>query len=252
MNDAVTHEEIGTEITMVTSPEIEAMLKAGIHLGHAKSKNSPAMQPYIYGVRNTISIIDLIKTEEKLGKAMEFVRAIASRGGSLLLVGTRPGARKMVLETALSTNMPYFVERWIGGALTNYKMVHKRVEYMEILEKERETGEFDKYTKKERMRKEEEITRLKRFFDGLRKLKRMPDAVFVVDITHDTTAVAEARKMKIPVIALCDTNSPINLIDFPIPSNDHALPAVTYMLQKIARAIEEGQRIKNQESGITN
>ncbi|MDP3770202.1 MAG: 30S ribosomal protein S2 [bacterium] len=242
MNDVVTHEEIGAEITQVTSPEVEAMLKAGVHLGHSKSKNSPAMQPYIYGVRNTISIIDLMKTEEKLAKAMEFVRGIASRGGVILFAGTRPGTRKMVLETALKTNMPYFVERWIGGALTNYKMISKRVEQMEILEKERETGGFDKYTKKERTKKEDEIARLKRFFDGLRKLKRMPDAVFIVDITHDTTAVAEARRMKIPLLALCDTNSNINLIDFPIPSNDHALPAVTYMLQKVAGAIEEGAR----------
>ena len=117
------------------------MLKAGIHLGHAKSKNHPAMKPYIYGVRNTIAIIDLMKTEEKLRKALDFMREIGARGGLVLLAGTRPGVRRVVLDMAEKTRMPYFIERWIGGALTNYKMISKRVEHMELLEKEKETPE---------------------------------------------------------------------------------------------------------------
>ena len=242
MNDIATHNEVFPELTPVMSKEVESMLKAGIHLGHSKSKNHPAMQPYIFGVRNTIAIIDLIKTEEKLRHAMNVVREIASRGGMILFVGTRPGTRHVVFKTASDAGMPYFIERWIGGTLTNYKMISKRVEQMETLEKERETGGFDKYTKKERGRKDDEIARLKRFFDGLRTLKRMPDAVFVLDTTHDTTAVAEAKKIKIPVIALCDSNSNIGLIDYPIPSNDHALSAVVYMLGKMTEAIEEGKR----------
>ena len=239
MNDIATHND---EFMPMASKEVESMLKAGIHLGHAKSKNHPAMKPYIYGVRNTIAIIDLMKTEEKLRKALDFMREIGARGGLVLLAGTRPGVRRVVLDMAEKTRMPYFIERWIGGALTNYKMISKRVEHMELLEKEKESGGFDKYTKKERAKKEEEITRLRRFFDGLRKLTRMPDAVVVVDTTHDTTAVHEARRMKIPVIALCDSNANADLIDFPIPSNDHALPAVTYMLGKFTEAIQEGQR----------
>ncbi len=242
MNDITVHNEISPEFTHVMNKEVESMLKAGIHLGHSKSKNHPSMQPYIFGIRNTIAIIDLMKTEEKLRKAMEFIREISSRGGVILFVGTRPGTRHIIFGTAEKTQMPYFIERWIGGTLTNYKMISKRVEQMEMLEKERETGGFDKYTKKERGKKDDEIARLKRFFDGLRKLKRMPDAVFVLDITHDTTAVREAKRMKIPLIALCDSNADIKLIDYPIPSNDHALPAVTYMLQKFTEAIEEGKR----------
>ena len=242
MNDIATHNEVSAEFSPIMSKEVEAMLKAGVHLGHSKSKNHPAMQPYIFGVRNTIAIIDLMKTEEKLRKTLDFVRAIASRGGMILFVGTRPGTRHELLETAEKTGMPYFIERWIGGTLTNYKMISKRVEQMELLEKEKETGGFDKYTKKERARLDDEIARLKRFFDGLRKLKRMPDAVFVLDTTHDTTAVNEARKIKIPVIALCDSNSNINLIDYPIPSNDHALSAVKFMLHKIVEAMEEGKQ----------
>ena len=235
-------EEIVSEMIPVIDPEIEQMMKAGIHIGHSKSKSHPAMLPYIYGVRNNIAIIDLTATKEKLAKAMEFMKEIGSRGGMVLLVGTRPGTRRVLIETAEKTGMPYFIERWIGGTLTNYKVISKRVEQMETLEKDKATGVFEKYTKKERARKDEEIARLQRFFEGLRKLKRLPDAVFIVDTTHDTTAVNEAKKIKIPVIALSDTNANVSLIDLPIPSNDHAMLAVTYMLQKVADALMEGQR----------
>ena len=223
-------------------PRVEEMLKAGIHLGHAKTKNHPSMREYIFGVRNTISVIDLIKTAEKLSIALEFIKSIGARGGTVLLVGTRPAARKAILEVAEKTKMPYFVERWIGGTLTNFKVISKRVEYMERLEREKTGGEFEKYTKRERMKKEEEIVRLKRFFDGLRTLKRLPDAVFIVDVTHDTTAVREANRVMIPVAALVDTNSDATKIQWPIPSNDDALPAVRYMVGKIGEAIAEGQK----------
>lgn len=137
--------------------------------------------------------------------------------------------------------MPYFTERWIGGTLTNFKVIGKRIEYLQTLEKEKAGGDFDKYTKKERMRKEEEIVRLKRFFDGLRRLTRLPDALVVVDTTHDTTAVREAARMRVPIVALADTNTDIRLLTYPIPSNDDALPAVRYMIRRLAAAIETGQ-----------
>jgi len=222
--------------------EIEEMMEAGVHLGHAKTKNHPAMQPYIFGVRNTISIIDLTKTREKLAAALEFIKKTVARGGMVLLVGTRPAAKKIIREVAERTGMPYFNKRWIGGALTNFKMISKRVEYMEQLEKERAEGEFEKYTKKERAKKEKELMRLKENFDGIILMKQLPDVVFIVDINEDATAVREARRMKIPTVALCDTNSNADLIDYPIPSNDDALPAVRYMMGKIAQAIEEGQK----------
>lgn len=230
------------EAPVVRDPEIEAMMKAGIHLGHSKSKSHPSMKPYIYGVRNTIAIIDLLKTKEKLASALELIRTIAARGGLIMLVGTRPGTHTLISGIAERTGMPSFTERWIGGSLTNFKVIKKRVEKMETLEREKTSGGFEKYTKKERMVKEEEITRLNRFFNGLRKLTRMPDAVFITDITHDTTAVHEAKKMGIPVIALADSNSNVTLIDHPIPSNDDALPAVTYMLERVEAAIREGQK----------
>lgn len=230
------------DIVSVTDQEMEEMLKAGVHLGHAKSKNHPAMQPYIFGVRNTISVIDLVKTKEFLSKAVEFIKSTAAKGGMVLLVGTRPAAKKVILDVAEKTGMPYFTERWIGGTLTNFKVIRGRVDYLEKLEEERAAGEFEKYTKKERLKKEEEIARLKKNFEGIRVMKRLPSAVFIVDINEDSTAVREARRMKIPIVALCDTNSNADLVDYPIPSNDDALPAVRYMVGKIGEAIEEGQR----------
>ena len=220
--------------------EIEGMMKAGIHLGHAKTKDHPTMKEHIFGVRNTISVIDLAKTTTALARAQEFIKETASHGGLVLLVGTRPAARKIIHEVAEKTGMPYFTERWIGGALTNFKVIGKRVEYMETLEREQASGELEKYTKRERMQKGEELVRLRRFFDGLRLLKRLPQAVFIVDITHDDTAVREARRMKIPSVALIDTNANAELVDYAIPSNDDALPAVRYMVTKIGEAIEEG------------
>ena len=205
------------------------------------------MQPYLFGVRNTVSVIDLASTKEKLGAAEEFIKGIAARGGLILLVGTRPAARKVIQELGERTRMPYFVERWIGGALTNFKVISKRVEYMERLEREKASGDFEKYTKKERMGKEEEIVRLRKIFDGIRTLKRLPEALFIVDTTHDTTAIREARRMKIPIVALADTNANASIIDYPIPSNDDALPAVRYMVERIGKAVEEGIKMGEQK-----
>jgi small subunit ribosomal protein S2 len=226
----------------IIDTELEEMMKAGVHLGHAKGKTHPAMLPYIYGIRNTIAVVDLTKTKEMLAVAHGKIKGITSKGGIVLLVGTRPAAKKIIEEIAGRTRMPYFIERWIGGTLTNFKVIRQRVDYMEKIEREKQTGELDKYTKKERMKKEEELMRLKKMFDGLRVLTHVPEAIFIVDITHDTTAVQEARRVGIPIFALCDTNSDAKGIDYPIPSNDDALSAVRYMVGRIGGAIEEGQR----------
>jgi small subunit ribosomal protein S2 len=226
-----------------TDEELEALLKAGVHLGHAKSKNHPSMQPFIFGLRNNISIIDLTKTKEKLHQALDFIKSVVAKNGIILLVGTRPAAKKIVAEVAEKSNMPYLTGRWIGGALTNFKVIVKRVEYMENLEKEKAEGGFEKYTKKERLDKDEEIIRLQKMFHGLRPLKRLPEAVFVVNMIEDETPVREARRLKIPSIALTDTNSNVSLLDWPIPSNDDAMPAVKYMVERIGQAIEEGKKM---------
>ena len=227
----------------VADKEMQDMLRAGVHLGHAKSKTHTSMQEYIFGVRNTISLLDLAKTKDKLTVALDTLRDIASKGGMVFFVGTRPAGRKAILEVIDELNMPYFTERWIGGTLTNFREIQKRINYLEQLETEKRTGGFEKYTKKERMGKDQEIERLKKHFNGLRTLKRMPNAVFVVDMNEDITAVREARQSNIPVIALVDTNSNAELIDYPIPSNDDALPAVRYMVGRVAEAIKEGRRM---------
>lgn len=241
MVDAETHIPLAG-FPASADPEIEEMLKAGVHLGHAKSKNHPTMRSYIFGVRNTISILDLAKTKEMLASARAFLKKVVSDGGTVLLVGTRPAARSALREIGGKTHMPYCVDRWIGGTLTNFKIISKRVEYMERLERERASGEFEKYTKKERLMKGRDIERLRKMFDGIRTLTKLPQAVFIVDTTEDTTAVREARRMNIPVVALVDTNSDASLIDYPIPSNDDALPAVRYMVGQIGESIAEGQK----------
>lgn len=255
MNDTIVKDENTVPFAApVADEELEAMMKAGVHLGHAKTKDHPSMKRYIFGVRNTISVLDLTSTKEALYKAEAFLKEIGARGGLVLLVGTRPAARKIILEVAERTQMPYFIERWIGGTLTNFKVIGKRVEYMEQVEREKTSGELEKYTKKERMKKEEELVRLRKMFDGLRTMKRPPNAVFIVDTIHDDTAVREGRRMKIPLIALCDTNANAELIDYPIPSNDDALPAVRYMVGRIGAAIEEGQKqaVEKNDLGTTN
>lgn len=249
MSEIATQENILNSI-QPTDPELEAMLKAGVHLGHAKSKNHPSMLPFIFGTRNSISIIDLTKTKEKLAVALGFLKSVAERGGLILLVGTRPSARAAIRELAQETSMPYFAERWIGGTLTNFKVISKRVEHMEMLEQERASGGLDKYTKKERMKKNEELERLVRNFDGIRTLKRLPDALFVVDMNEDKTAVAEAHIIKISVVALADTNSNARLAEWPIPANNDALPAVRFMAAKVKGAILEGQQLQKEKESL--
>ncbi len=225
-----------------SDPELREMLEAGVHRGHAKTRNHSSMQPYLYGVRSTVSIIDLVSTREKLQCALEFLSEQAAKGSLILFVGTRPAARRVLVDIAKRIKMPYCVDRWIGGTLTNFDVIRPRVEHMEALEQERASGGFEKYTKLERLKFDEEIERLRRNFEGLRVLTRRPDIMVVVNVTEDYTAVREGARLKIPVVALADTNSNITGIQYPIPSNDDALPAVRYMLGRIGESIEKGQR----------
>ena len=233
----------GTDTPVIQeNGELDAMMKAGIHFGHAKSKNHPSMKPYIYGIRNTISVLDLTETKKALERAIDFLRQTASDGKMILFVGTRPAARAIVREIAQKTNMPFVTERWLGGTMTNFSVIRQRVEYLERLERERKTGEMEKYTKKERIEKTKEIERLEKNFAGLRAMTRQAEVLCVVNIGEDQTAVREARRKNIPIVALADTNSNITGIAYPIPSNDDALPAVRYMMERIGAAVEEGIR----------
>lgn len=218
------------------------MLAAGVHWGHRRSKRHPAMAPYVWGLRSNVEVIDLLKTKEKLALALEFLRGAAREKKVILFVGTRPSVCNLVRAAALELGHPYVDQRWIGGTLTNFKVVRKRVETLEALEQELAGSDLEKYTKRERAEKEKEHLRLSANFDGLRRLTRLPDALVIVDISHDVTALREAKRTGIPVVALTDTNTDPRLVAHPIPANDDARPAVAYMLSRMAEAVREGER----------
>lgn len=231
-----------------TDPELEAMAEAGVHLGHSRSRRNPGMTPYLWGLRGNVEIIDLTKTREYLDAALAFLRELAAERKVILFVGTRPSARDLVRKTAEALGYPWVAERWIGGTLTNFRVIRQRVETLEGLEREKATGGFEKYPKKEQIEKEREIANLTRNFDGLRRLTRLPDAVVIIDIVHDALALREARRLKLPVVALADTNADPRLVQYPIPANDDARPAVSFMLERMAAAIRDGMRASESAS----
>lgn len=238
---AMTTETENTFSAPPADPEMEEMLEAGAHLGHARAKRHPAMAPYIWGMRGSVEIIDLTKTKEKLAEALAFLRAGAAEGKMVLFVGGRPSTREILAGAAEALGYPSVSRRWIGGTLTNFRVVRKRIEYLETLEREQTSGGFEKYTKKEQLEKEREIARLRERFEGLRRLTRLPDALVILDISHDDLALREAKRIGVPVVALVDTNCDPRLVAYPIPANDDARPAIRYMLGRIKAAIEEGQ-----------
>lgn len=228
----------------INSEELaKEMYKAGVHFGHKKSNRHPKMEPYIYGLKSNIHIIDLEKTIKGLQGVLEFVEEIIRKGGKVLFVGIRPQCHLLVKEAAEKCKMPYVALRWIGGLLTNFKTIRKRIDYFIGLEKKRDAGDLKKYTKKEQKRFDKEIEKLKKNFDGLRDLDKLPDAVFVLGVREHMTPIREAKIKKIPVIALVDTDSNPSLIDYVIPANDEAVSALKLMLDKIGDKIDESRRI---------
>lgn len=219
------------------------MMQAGIHYGHKKSKTNPKMKPYIFGVRSDIELIDLNATLEALDKAINFLKEVKAKGGLVLLVATQPAARETILRLAEKFNYPYVINRWLGGTLTNFKVIRKRTEYFQQLKKDKEAGTLDKYTKKERLKISENIDKMKILFSGLEALTRVPDVVITVDINLHDTAVREARRLKIPVVALVHTDADPTLIDYPIPANDNAKSSIDWILKKIESEIEKVQVI---------
>lgn len=223
--------------SIVSEALAKEMLKAGIHFGHKKSNWNPKMKEYIYGVRNDIYIIDLEKTMEKLGQALDFIKKIIKDNGKILFIGTRPQCQNLVEEMAKNCKMPYVIWRWIGGLLTNFNTIRKRVKHLIDLEKKKSSGELKKYTKRERQKIDEEIEKLKKKFEGIKRLESPPEAILVLSVKQQMTAIREARRKNIPIIALVDTDSDPSLVDYPIPSNDDAISALKFMLGKIAKPI---------------
>lgn len=220
----------------VNNPMIDSMFKAGAHFGFSKTRRHPSVTPYIFGVKNKVEIFDLEKTSELLEKAKAFVVSLAKENKVILFVGGKSEARNAVKNGALSINMPFVDGRWIGGTLTNFAQMRKRVEKLERLTTEKERGELVKYTKKERLLIDREIANLERFFSGVVSMKELPKALFVVDPKKEKTAVSEAHDMGIPVIAIAGSDCNIKNIDYPIVGNDSSQTSIQYLTQEITKA----------------
>jgi len=218
------------------------MLEAGLHFGHQKAKRHPKMDPYIFMMRNGIAILDLQQTEKKLKEAMDFGRTIGSGAGQILFLGSKKQAQGAVAESAIQAKMPYATKRWLGGTFTNFDVIQKKINRLRTLEKEEKAGDWEKYTKKERLALSREKKKLDAVVGGLKSLDKMPQAIFVIDIMTEKNAIAEARKKKVPIIALVDSNSNPELVDYPIPGNDDAIRGIKFVCDKISAAIVEGQK----------
>ena len=232
---------------MATVVSMKALLESGVHFGHRTNKWEPRMRPYIFTERNGIHIIDLQQTVKALNNAFNVVRDCVAGGGSILFVGTKRQAQETVREEAMRCGMPYVTERWMGGILTNWSTMYKRIQELDRLEHMRDTGDINRLTKKEGLLIQREITRLLIRLSGVRKMKHLPDYVFIVDVCRETTAVREANKLEIPVIALVDTNCDPTGIDYVIPSNDDAIRAIKLLVGKVADAVLEGKAMRKEE-----
>lgn len=225
---------------MSTQNVIEEMFQAGVHYGYSKSRRHPSSSPYVFTTKNGVDIINIEKTNELLEKALEVVTKFAASGKTILFVGTKPEARQQIIETALSLNMPYVGERWVGGALTNFPEIKKRIVKLLDLRDQKEKGGLDKYTKKERLLIDKEMEDMTKNFQGLSGITRTPDAVFVVDSKKEHIAVTEAKKMNLPVIALLNTDCNLKQVDFPIVANDASVSSITFFLAKVKEAYTKG------------
>ena len=222
---------------------VKELLEAGAHFGHQTSYWHPKMGEYIFTQRNGIHIIDLEKTLVMLEKACAFVQDLAASGQAILFVGTKKQAQQVVEEEARRCAVCYVNQRWLGGTLTNFATIQNRIDYLVRLEDKKEKGEFDSLPKKERVRLEKEIMRLNAQMGGFKEMTTLPGALFIADPIKDKIALAEAKKLDIPVVALADTNCNPDNIDYPIPANDDAIRAIRLICSKIADAVIEGKEL---------
>ncbi|GGH99339.1 MULTISPECIES: 30S ribosomal protein S2 [Mammaliicoccus] len=221
---------------------MKQLLEAGVHFGHQTRRWNPKMKRYIFTERNGIYIIDLQKTVKKVDEAYNFIKSVSEEGGKVLFVGTKKQAQESVKEEAERAGHYYINQRWLGGTLTNYKTISKRVKRISEIEKMEEDGTFDVLPKKEVVELKKEYNRLIKFLGGIRDMKSMPQALFVVDPRKERNAIAEARKLHIPIVGIVDTNCDPDEIDYVIPANDDAIRAVKLLTGKMADAILEGQQ----------
>ena len=219
---------------------MKELLEAGVHFGHQTKRWNPKMAKYIFGERNGIYIIDLQKTLKKFRDAYVFTRNLAAGGGTILLVGTKKQAQETIAEEATRFGMYYVNQRWLGGTLTNFATIRKSINHLKRLDEMRETGEFERLTKKEALGLDRERAKLEKALVGIKQLDRLPSAVYIIDPRKERIAVAEAQKLVIPIIAIVDTNCDPTGIDYPIPGNDDAIRAIRLITSRLADAVIEG------------
>ncbi len=225
----------------MTATSMKQLLEAGVHFGHQTRRWNPKMREFIFAERNGIHIIDLAQTVSRLDAALEFVRDTIRHGDSVLFVGTKKQAQEAVASEAERSGQHFVNSRWLGGMLTNFTTIKRRIQRLEALEARRDTGEFERLTKKEASKLGEEIIRLNATLGGIRRMRRLPGAVFIVDPHRETIAVAEARRLEIPIVAMTDTNCDPDLIDWVIPANDDAIRSIKLVTSKVADAVLEAQ-----------
>ena len=223
--------------TSDSAKTLTALLEAGAHFGHQTRRWNPKMGKYIFGAKNNIHIIDLVQTETMLGEAQKFLSSVVAGGGTVLFVGTKRQARPIITEVATKTGMPYVTERWLGGMLTNFATISDRVKYLKKLESQKESGELATRTKKENLLIDDEIAHLNHVLGGIREMRRLPEALFVVDVPREGIAIAEARKLNIPVVAIVDSNADPDLVDYIIPANDDAIRSIKFIVGSIGDAV---------------
>lgn len=224
-------------------PTLLDLFKAGVHFGHKVSKRYPKMEPYIFTVKNGIHIINLELTLRQLTVALEFVTDTVARGGTVLFLGTKQQAQPIIAKYAIEAGMPYVNERWLGGTLTNFAEISRVIQRFTELKRRRDSGELEKYTKKERLEFDREIERLQGMVGGIEHLKKIPEALFVVDVKHEHIAITEAAKKRVPIVALCDTNVNPTPVTAVIPGNDDAVKSIELIMRLAAEAVQAGRAL---------
>jgi small subunit ribosomal protein S2 len=239
----------------MSTPTFDQLLEAGCHFGHLKRKWNPAMAPYIFMERNGIHIIDLHKTAAKVEEAAAALKSIAKSGKKVLFVATKKQAKQVIADHANAINMPYVIERWPGGMLTNFPTIRKAIKKMSTIDKMTKDGTFDNLSKRERLQISRQRAKLEKNLGSIADLSRLPSALFVVDVLKEHIAVAEANRLGIPVFAMVDTNSDPSNIDFVIPANDDASKSIEVILDTVCAAMAEGleerkaEKVDNQAAG---
>ena len=221
----------------ILEPDLEALTLHGVHLGALRSHSHPKMKPYVWSNRNIFQIIDLEKSKEDLKAALDFLVGIRKKGGIILFVGTGFAAKEITKKVAEDLDMPYVTERWLGGMFTNFPTISRRIDYLKNLENQKASGEFEKYTKYEVLKLQEKIKKLRKNLSGLVNLNRLPDAIWVSSANYDKIAVREAVKKNVPVVGLVNTNADPTLFNYPIPANDNAISAVSFILNLVKEAL---------------